>query len=78
MAGTEVCGHIDFVSKGCITSTENGEYGSRDAEVAKLVVQGTASDIGMVISFFVIPPGTVGSYADGQVTFVSGDVQEVA
>ena len=44
--GTEVCGHIDGADKGCITTTQSGQYGGAGGGNPKLVVQSAAADIG--------------------------------
>ena len=69
-AGTVVCGRIDGVDKGCITTTETGQYGAAGGGRAKLVVQSDVADVGKTIEFFVTPPGTVGGLAVETSTFV--------
>ena len=75
--GTEVCGRIGGVDKGCITTTQSGQYGGAGGGDAKLIVQSDAADIGATISFFVTPPGTVGGLAPESVAYTPGDVQEL-
>ena len=70
--GTVVCGRIDGVDKGCITTTQSGQYGGAGGGIAKLVVQGGNTDVGKPIQFFVTPPGTVGGLASQTGVFSIG------
>ena len=72
VAGTVVCGRIDGVDKGCITTTQSGLYGGPAGPDSKLPVQGSVTDIGKTIEFFVTPPGTVGGLAAETATFEPG------
>ncbi len=76
-SGTEVCGYIQNVSKGCITTRGAGQYGGPSGSDSKLIVQGNDADVGINISFKVTPPGTVGAFAQQVVTYAEGDVREV-
>ncbi len=75
--GTMVCGRIQDADKGCITSTAAGQYGGPRGDERKLAVQGAEADIGGTIRFFVVPPGTVGGYADQSVAYNPADVRQL-
>ena len=75
--GTVVCGRIDGVDKGCITTTESGQYGGSGGADPKLIVQSVAADIDKPIQFFVTPPGTVGGLAFETGSLGVGDITEL-
>ncbi len=74
--GTEVCGRIDGVDKGCITTTQSGQYGTAGGGQPKLVIQGDNLS-GKTIQFFVTPPGTVGGLASQTDVFSIGLITEL-
>ncbi|MDP2950424.1 MAG: hypothetical protein Q8P22_12915, partial [Chloroflexota bacterium] len=79
---TWVCGYIAGVQKGCIQVTTAGRYGALDvdkplASERKLAVNGTDADIDRAIRFFVMPPGTLGDYAEQSVVYTPGDVRRL-
>ena len=76
-ANTVVCGRIDGVDKGCLTTTASGQYGGSGAGDAKLVVGSDLADLNKTISFFVTPPGTVGGLATQTIVFESGTIKEL-
>ena len=76
-AGTVVCGRIDGVDKGCITTTEDSLYGGPAGPDSKLAIRGEPTDIGKTIEFFVTPPGTVGGLAAETAVFDPGESEEL-